>query len=178
MSPQPWPDQGADALSLTLDAADLFSGIDVSSRPPSCVMANCLQPLLASGDFKAKEIHPPPFFFIKPWISLGFSTLRACIWKRKPASTWFLFRKKLDRRNVPSRLPVGPKRQLGWVSSTVRTPLPKDSLVLLLIYFLLAASSMEMGVQLPRSLPQQSQVHSASCSFLAQTQTPNTKFSF
>ena len=72
MSPQLWPDQGADALSLTLDAADLFSGIDVSSRPPSCVMANCLQPLLASGGFKAKEIHPPPLFFHK---ALDFSWL-------------------------------------------------------------------------------------------------------
>ena len=74
MSPQPWPDQGADALSLTLDAADLFSGIDVSSRPPSCVMANCLQPLLASGGFKAKEIRPPslPLFFHK---ALDFSWL-------------------------------------------------------------------------------------------------------
>ena len=138
----------------------------------------CLQPLLASGGFKAKEIPPFFFFFIKPWISLGFSTLRAYIWRRKPASTWFLFRKKLDWRNVPSRLPTGPKWHLGWVSSTVRTPLPRDTLVLLLIYLLFAASSMERGVQLPRSLPQQSQVHFASCSFLVQTQTPNTKCSF
>lgn len=113
--------------------------------------------------------------FIKLWILPDCSTLRSYIWKRNlivwSATIWFLSTNKPDCRNVPGMQPVG-----AWAAFRLGPPLPSEppfqGYPAPVSSWISCSQDPAWRLLLCLSLCSQSQF--ASCSFLVQTQPPDT----